>query len=360
MRWQLQHPLAVLHALVVVGGDAVGGAQRDDDGVVVRGQLDAVEAVAGVGGIDDGLALLAVVHLDAGLDGLHVGGVQRQRHVVKALLQQGNEIQPLDLSGNALCSDGKVCLTVRDRRRHGQVRAHFTLIAAHHALIQSHAVQLFIQQHTSAGAGAAVENGNVPPRKIAPAADLLGIAGSNVKALSPVGDVDERGGYAGQQLFHKRGIEVLFRRVIQMTGRRVHTPFVQGEQSLKAVEIDPLRREAALVQIVCQNIQHNVLPGNHKSAFLLRRVQERAVHLDPFDGLHALFMAGAGDVGVHVILRKADLSADLVGIDLAAPDQLINRGFADVEDVGDLLRGKRFVLCQRITPSKNNESGLLK
>ena len=84
------------------------------------------------------------------------------------------------------------------------------------------------------------------------------------------------------------------------------------------------------------------------------------MHLDPFDGLHALFMAGAGNISVHVILRKADLSADFVGVDLAAPDQLINRGFADVEDVGDLLCGKRFVLCQRITPSKNNESGLLK
>ena len=169
---------------------------------------------------------------------------------IKALLQQGNEIQPLNLPGDPFRSDGKVCLTVRDRRSHGQVGTHLTLIAAHHALIQSHAVQLFIQQHTSAGAGAAVENGNVPPRKIAPAADLLRITGSNVKALSPVGDVDERGGYAGQQLSHKRGVEVLFRRVVQMAGRRVHASFIKGEKPLKAVEINPLRREAALVQIV--------------------------------------------------------------------------------------------------------------
>ena len=102
--------------------------------------------------------------------------------------------------------------------------------------------------------------------------------------------------------------------------------------------------------MICQNIQHYILAGDHKPAFLLYRVQEGAVYLDPFDGLHALLVAGAGYIGVHVILRKANLSADLVGIDLAATDQLIHRGFADMEDIGDLLGRKRFVLCQRITP----------
>ena len=105
---------------------------------------------------------------------------------IKALLQQGNEIQPFDLPGNTFRTDGEVCFTVRDSRRHGQVGAHFAVITAHHALIQSHAMQLLIQQHTGAGAGAAVENGDVPPGKIAPAANLLGISGSNVKALCRV------------------------------------------------------------------------------------------------------------------------------------------------------------------------------
>ena len=84
----LEHVLAVHHALIVVGGDAVCRAQRDDDGVVGSGQVDVIQAVAGVGRVDDRLALGAIVDLDAGLNGLHVGGIQRQRNVVEVLLQE--------------------------------------------------------------------------------------------------------------------------------------------------------------------------------------------------------------------------------------------------------------------------------
>ena len=40
------------------------------------------------GGVDDGLAVGAVVDADARLDGLLVGGIQSQRHVVEVLLEQ--------------------------------------------------------------------------------------------------------------------------------------------------------------------------------------------------------------------------------------------------------------------------------
>src|SRR5699024_9585716 len=76
------------HPLLVVLGDAVGGAQGDDDGVVGGGQIDVADAAAGVGGVDDGLAVGAVVDADARLDGLLVGGIQSQRHVVEVLLEQ--------------------------------------------------------------------------------------------------------------------------------------------------------------------------------------------------------------------------------------------------------------------------------
>ena len=96
----LQHVVAVHHALLVVLGDAVGGAQRDDDSIVGRGQIDVADTAAGVGGVDDGLAVGAVVHLDARLNSGHVGGVQRQRHIVEVLLEQ------LDRPGHQLGAVG--------------------------------------------------------------------------------------------------------------------------------------------------------------------------------------------------------------------------------------------------------------
>ena len=100
MQATLQHVVAVHHALLVVLGDAVGGARGDDDGVVGGGQVNIADAAAGVGGVDNGLAVGAVVHLDARLDGGHVGGVQRQRHVVEVLLEQ------LDRPGHQLGTVG--------------------------------------------------------------------------------------------------------------------------------------------------------------------------------------------------------------------------------------------------------------
>ena len=95
--------VAVHHALLVVLGDTVGGAQGDNDGVVGGRQIDVGDTGTGVGGVDDGLAVGAVVHPDAGLDGLLVGGIQCQRHVVEVLLQQlhrpGHQLRAVGLGG---------------------------------------------------------------------------------------------------------------------------------------------------------------------------------------------------------------------------------------------------------------------
>src|SRR5699024_6455832 len=72
----LQHVVAVHHALLVVLGDTVGGAQGDDDGVVGSSQVDVVDPAAGVGGVDDGLAVGAVIDLDTGFNSGLVGGIQ--------------------------------------------------------------------------------------------------------------------------------------------------------------------------------------------------------------------------------------------------------------------------------------------
>ena len=84
----LQHVVAVLHALFVVLCNAVGRAQGDTDGVVGGSQVNVGDTGAGVSRVDDGLAVGPVVDLDTGFDGLLVGGIQRQRHVVEVLLQQ--------------------------------------------------------------------------------------------------------------------------------------------------------------------------------------------------------------------------------------------------------------------------------
>ena len=58
------------------------------DGVVGSSQIDVGNTGTGVGGVDDGLAVGAVVDLDTGLDSPLVGGVQCQRNIVEVLLQQ--------------------------------------------------------------------------------------------------------------------------------------------------------------------------------------------------------------------------------------------------------------------------------
>ena len=55
-------------------------------------------------------------------------------------------------------------------------------------------------------------------------------------------------------------------------------------------------------------------------------------------------MPGTGDVGIHIVLGEAHLATDLIGMDLTFSDQIIDRRFADMEDVSHLLGGKRFVL----------------
>ena len=61
--------MAVHHALFVVLGDAVGGAEGDDDGVVGGCQVDVGDTGACIGGVDDGLAVRAVRDADTGFDG---------------------------------------------------------------------------------------------------------------------------------------------------------------------------------------------------------------------------------------------------------------------------------------------------
>ena len=78
----------MLHPLIVVLGNAVGGAQGDTNGVVGGSQINVGDTGPGISGVDDGLAVGPVVNLDTGFDGLLVGGIQRQRHIVEVLLQQ--------------------------------------------------------------------------------------------------------------------------------------------------------------------------------------------------------------------------------------------------------------------------------
>ena len=68
------------------------------------------------------------------------------------------------------------------------------------------------------------------------------------------------------------------------------------------------------------------------------------VHI--FDRAGGMFMPGPGDVGIHIILGEANLSADFIGMDLAFADQIVNGGLADMEDVSHFLGGQRFVLGQ--------------
>ena len=44
-----------------------------------------------------------------------------------------------------------------------------------------------------------------------------------------------------------------------------------------------------------------------------------------------------------------EISVTLDG-DLALADQIVDGGFAHVEDIGDLLRGKRLILAHNISP----------
>ena len=80
--------MAVMHTLLVVLCNAVGGAEGNHDGIVGGGKVDVGDTGAGIGGVDNGLAVGAVIDADTGFNRLFVGGVERQRNVVKILLQK--------------------------------------------------------------------------------------------------------------------------------------------------------------------------------------------------------------------------------------------------------------------------------
>ncbi len=67
--------------------------------------------------------------------------------------------------------------------------------------------------------------------------------------------------------------------------------------------------------------------------------------IDPLHRCCGMFVTGACYVGIHIVLREANLAADLVGMDLPFSDQIVYGGFADMEDVSHLLRGQGLILC---------------
>ena len=218
------------------------------------------------------------------------------------------------------------------------MRFHLPFIALDLPGVQIHAAQLPIQQDARAGAGAAIEDGNVAPGQIPPAADLLRIAGRHVKALLPVGHVDQNRFHPRHQPFDIGDIEALFIHRVQVAGSRIHLFLIQGKQPFKAAEVAAIRHDAVLMQIIAQNIQHDILTGDDEGGLCpVGRPKQLAADLHPPDRLDALLMPRAGDVGVHVVLGEADLAPNLVGVDLAPADQLIDGGFAHMEELCDLL-----------------------
>ena len=61
-----------------------------------------------------------------------------------------------------------------------------------------------------------------------------------------------------------------------------------------------------------------------------------------------MLMPGPGNIGIHIVLGKAHFPADFIGMDLAFADQVINGGLADMENVGNFLGGKGFVLTHGV------------
>ena len=104
-----------------------------------------------------------------------------------------------------------------------------------------------------------------------------------------------------------------------------------------------------LLQITRQNVQHHILTGNNQfRLFGFIRGQQCGMGVDIFHRPGGVFMAGPGIIGIHIILGKTDLTSDLIGMDLTPADQIVNGGFADMENVRNLLGGKGFVLCLRL------------
>ena len=115
---------------------------------------------------------------------------------------------------------------------------------------------------------------------------------------------------------------------------------IQGQQPLEAGEICPSGVDPLLLEVVCQNIQHHVLSGNNqlRRLVLLRR-QQGGVGVNPLHRTGGMLMPGAGNVGIHVVLGKAHLAPDLVGVDFSPADQVVDGGLADVQNIGNLLGG---------------------
>ena len=104
-----------------------------------------------------------------------------------------------------------------------------------------------------------------------------------------------------------------------------------------------------LLQITCQNVQNHILSGDDQFRFLsLFGRQQGGMGIDVLHGPGGMLMPGPGNVGIHIILGKPNLSADFIGMDFSPADQIVNGGFADMENVRDLLGGKGFVLCDRL------------
>ena len=65
------------------------------------------------------------------------------------------------------------------------------------------------------------------------------------------------------------------------------------------------------------------------------------------DTLHrgsGMLMPGAGNIGIHVLLRKTNLSPDFIGMDFSLANQVVNGGLADMENVCNLLGRQGLIL----------------
>ena len=123
-----------------------------------------------------------------------------------------------------------------------------------------------------------------------------------------------------------------------MAGGHIHLILIQGQKPLKAGQIGAPGRQPLLLEVVGQDIQHHVLAGDDqlRRAQMLRR-QQGGAGIYGLYRLGGMLMAGAGDVGIHIVLGEADLTADFIGIDLAPADQVIDGGLADMENIRNFL-----------------------
>ena len=55
-------------------------------------------------------------------------------------------------------------------------------------------------------------------------------------------------------------------------------------------------------------------------------------------------MPGAGNIGIHILLRKTNLSPDFIGMDFSLANQVVNGGLADMENVCNLLSRQGLIL----------------